>query len=162
MSESCRRERDVRRAAASGTWTDELRAHVASCADCDAAASVSPWLARFAAIPDREHILPDPSVVWLKAQLMRNTTAAERVLRPMNQLQMGAYLVVAACWAAVLTWKWEVIDKWVHRLTPGQFIGGASVDAATSASVSLTFILAIIVLSSLTIMLALHTILAEE
>jgi hypothetical protein len=154
----CRREADVRK----GNWSDELRAHAETCPDCAAAAAVGPWLTRFAALPDREHLLPDPSVVWLKAQLLRNTAAADRAMRPMTSIQLGAYLIVAACWAAVLTWKWDVLDRWLHRLTPGQFVLGASADAATSASLSITFLVALLVLSSLTIMLALHTILAEE
>jgi hypothetical protein len=153
----CRREADVRK----GEWSDELRAHVDTCPDCSAAAAVSPWMMRFAAMPDREHLLPDPQVVWLKAQLLRNVAAAERATRPMTTLQMSAYLVIAACWAAVLTWKWDVLSRWMHRLTPGQFVIGTSTDAAT-ASLSITFLVALVVLSSLTIMVALHTILAEE
>jgi len=152
----CRREPDVRK----GNWSDELRAHAQSCPDCAAAAAVAPWMAGFAAMPDREHMLPDPSVVWLKAQLLRDIATADRATRPMTSLQMSAYLIVAAAWAAVLTWKWNVIERWLHRLTPGQFVLGASTDAASSISV--TFLGALIVLSSLTIMLALHTILAEE
>jgi hypothetical protein len=112
-------------------------------------------------VPDREHILPDPSVVWLKAQLLRDIAVADRATRPMNSIQMSAYLIVAACWAAVLTWKWDVIERWLHRLTPGRFVLGASTDAAAS-SISVTFLGALIVLSSVTIMVALHTILAEE
>src|SRR5206468_6181820 len=122
MNDVCRREQDVRK----GNWSDELRAHAESCPDCAAAMSVSPWMARFAAMPDREHLLPDPSVVWLKAQLLRNTAAADRAMIPMTSLQMTAYLVVAACWAGVLTWKWSAIELWLHRLSPGQFVLGAS------------------------------------
>ena len=153
----CRHEADVRK----GEWSDALRAHADTCPDCAAAAAVAPWMAKFAAMPDREHLLPDPSVVWVKAQLLRNTAYAERATRPMTTLQMSAYLVIAACWAAVLTWKWDVLSRWLHRLTPGQFVLGATTDAA-SASFSIAFLVALLVLSSLTIMVALHTILAEE
>jgi hypothetical protein len=158
MSDVCRHERDVRK----GKMSDELRAHAASCPDCAAAALVAPWMLRFAAMPDREHILPDPQVVWLKAQLLRNTAAADRAMRPMTSLQIGAYLFVAACWAGVLTWKWDAIQNWIHRLSPGQFVLGASANASAAASISLTFMISMVLLASLTIMLALHTILAEE
>ena len=154
----CRREADVLK----GNWSDELRAHAASCPDCAAAAAVSPWMARFAELPDREHLLPDPSVVWLKAQLLRDIANADRATRPMTNLQMGAYLIVAACWAGVLTWKWDSISHWLHRLTPGQVVLGTSIDVAGSTSFSIMFVFAIVVLLSLTIMVALHTILAEE
>jgi hypothetical protein len=153
----CRRESEVRK----GEWSDELRAHAETCADCAAAMAVSPWMASFAAMPDREHILPDPSVVWIKAQLLRDIATADRATRPMTSIQTSAYLIVAACWAGVMTWKWDVITVWLHRLTPGRFVLGASTDAAAS-SMSMTFLMALVVLASLTIMLALHTILAEE
>jgi hypothetical protein len=159
MNDVCRREPDVRLAAESDGWTDELRAHAAGCPDCAAAAAVAPWMQRFAGMPDREHILPDPSVVWLKAQLLRNTAAAERVTRPITSLQIAAYLVVAACWAALLTWKWGAIVALVHRLTPsGMVLGGAS----GAASISMSLLAVVLVLSSLTLLVALHTILAEE
>ena len=132
------------------------------CADCAAEAAVAPWIARFAALPDREHPLPDPSVVWLKAQLLRDIATADRATRPMTSIQMASYLVVAACWAAVLTWKWEAINQWLHRLSPSKFVIGASTDVAASATISFTFVIALIVLASITIMVALHTILAEE
>ena len=127
-----------------------------------AEAAVSTWMSRFAAMPDREHLLPDPSVVWLKAQLLRDRAIADRATRPMNSIQLASYLVVAACWAAVLTWKWPVIDLWMHRLTPGRLVLGASADGAASASIPFAFVTALIVLASLTIAVALHTIMAEE
>ncbi len=117
-------------------------------------------MARFAAMPDREHRLPDPAVVFLKARLLQNTVVAERAMRPMTSLQVAAYLIVAAGWAALLTWKWNVIDSWLHRLTPGRMILGISAESASS--VSMTFFAALLVLSSVTIMVALHTILADE
>jgi hypothetical protein len=156
----CRREPDARQAALSDQWSEELRRHVASCAGCSAAASVAPWMERFAAMPDREHMLPDPSVVWLKAQLLRNTAAAERVTRPMTTLQIGAYLVVAGCWAALLTWKWDALQTLAHRLTPSRVI--LSTTAGASASMSMSMAFAVLALASVTVMVALHTILAEE
>jgi hypothetical protein len=116
-------------------------------------------MTRFAALPDREHRLPDPSVVFFKARLLQNTAAAERAMRPMTSLQVAAYLIVAAGWAALLTWKWNIIDAWLHHLSPGRMILGASVEAS---SLSITFFAALLILSSVTIMVALHTILADE
>ena len=72
----CRLEPDVIRAAASGEWTESLRAHAASCADCAAAAEVGPWMEEFARVDDREHILPDPAVLWLNKGYTANDAAA--------------------------------------------------------------------------------------
>lgn len=146
---SCRFERDV----LAGRWTDALRAHVATCDDCTMTMQVAPWMSDFARMPDREHMLPDPAVLFLKAQLMRGTVDAARLSRPLTVVQMLAYGLVAAAWAALLTWKWESIVNWLHP--------GLNTFAGTG-SVSLTFFAMVLVLGTATVMLAVHTILAEE
>ena len=161
MNAGCRFEPDVVRAASTGEWTASLRDHAASCADCTAAAEVGPWMEEFARVDDREHILPDPAVLWLKAKLMQSNAVMARASLPITRLQIGAYLAVAACWAALLTWKWSSIQAWVNSLSPGHMIM-ASAGAEAAASLSVSFFAAIIVLSSATVFVAMHTILAEE
>ena len=124
------------------------REPVASCEECTAAAFVDPWMKRFASLSDREHILPHPSIVWLKAQVMRNSAEVARASRPMTFVQWMAYLVVAAGWAALLTWKWEAVQALIKPF-----------DSPFSA---LTTFALLVVLSTFTVTLALHTILAEE
>jgi hypothetical protein len=158
MSEGCRFEADVLRAAQEDHWSETLRNHLAGCDQCVAAASVAPWMTRFARISDREHILPDPQIVWLKAQLLQGSADVARVSRPMNVLQMVAYLVVAGGWAALLTWKWEAIQTWMNGLTPT----GMVQNIATGRTLSMSFFALVIVLATMTVTLALHTILAEE
>jgi hypothetical protein len=152
---ACRREADVLRAARDDRWTDNLRSHLAECEDCAMTASVAPWMTSFARVGDREHLLPDPSIVWLKAKLLQGTAEANRATRPLTIAQMVSYVIVAGGWAAVLTWKWEAIAKWMTGLTPAGMITNA-------ASLSLSFFAVVFVLASMTVMLALHTILAEE
>ena len=156
---ACRLEPDVIRAAASGEWTASLRTHVASCADCAAAAEVGPWMEEFARLDNRERILPDPAVLWFKAKLMQSNSMMHRVALPITRLQIGAYLIVAACWAAMLTWKWPAIQNWVNSIKPSQMILASS---GAQASLSMSFFAAIIVLSSATVLLAMQTILAED
>ena len=156
----CRFEPDVIRAAASGEWTSSLRGHLDVCADCATAAEVGPWMEEFARVDDREHILPDPAVLWLKAKLMQSNATIQRAALPITRLQMGAYLAVAACWAALLTWKWTAIQVWVSSLAPSHALASLSSQAAASLSVGL--FAAVIALSSATVFVAMHTILAEE
>ena len=158
---ACRFEPDVLRAASSGDWSESLRAHVTTCADCAAAAEAGPWMESFARIDDREHILPDPAVLWLKAKLLQSNAVIERATLPITRLQIAAYLSVAACWAALLTWKWAAIQAWVNSLSPGHMIM-VSAGAQATASLSMSFFAGIVVLSSATVFLAMHTILAEE
>lgn len=158
MNEGCRYEPEVLRAAAEDRWTDSLRRHLTECDECVATASVAPWMARFAGISDREHILPDPSVVWLKAKLLQGTADVGRVSRPLDVVQMVAYLVVAGGWAGLLSWHWPTVEKWMHGFTPA----GLVTTAVRAESLSLSFLTMVLVLGSMTVMLALHTILAEE
>ena len=154
----CAHESNVLRAAAEDRWTEALRGHISECADCAAAAKAAPWMTRFARMSDREHILPDPSIVWLKAQLMRGTIDAARATRPITIFQLIAYCVVAGGWAGVLTWKWRAVQAWIGTFTPTGLVD----TAARADSLSLGFFTVVIILASTTVMLALHTMLAEE
>jgi hypothetical protein len=124
-------------------------------------AEVGIWMQQFAAIDDRQHALPDASVIWLKAQVLQSAKAVERASRPITTVQITAYVVVAASWAALLMWKWRAFQAWLNGFTPTHIILGAA-GARPAASLSLTLLAALIVLASVTVMLAMHTILAEE
>lgn len=157
MSESCRFESEVLHAVENDRWTDSLRNHLAGCDECGATAAVAPWMNRFAKISDREHILPDPSVVWLKAKLLQGTIEAKRASRPLDLIQLVAYIAVAGGWAALLTSRWGSIEAWMRSFTPAKIVTTAS-----APSLSMSFFAIVFVLASMTVMLALHTILAEE
>jgi hypothetical protein len=150
MNEVCRHEPNVRRAAAEDRWSEALRTHVQECPDCAAAAAVAPFMTNLTKIEERRHKLPDPTVVWVKAQLLGSVAVADRVTRPLNAFQMVAYIIVAGGWASLLVWKWTDLHTWVLRFAAGH------------ASVSLTATIAVALLASMTVMLALHTILVEE
>jgi len=158
MSEPCRHEPHILRAVVEDRWTDALREHVSRCADCAAAAAAAPFMKQLARVDERQQKLPDPAVVWLKAQLLRGGALAERAARPLTIVQITAYIVVAAGWAAVLTWKWADLQRIILSFTPTSIVQGI----AHSSALSVTFLLMVVVLASMTVMLALHTILAED
>jgi hypothetical protein len=158
MNEPCRYEREVLRAVEDGRLTAAQREHVAGCEECAAAMAVGPWIDRLAAIDARRSPLPDPAVVWLKAHLLRGNAAVDRAARPMRAVHVIAYALVAAGWAALLKWKWSLLQQWLLSVSPAR----ALANAAGGASLSMTFLLAVVSLATMTIVLALHTILAEE
>jgi hypothetical protein len=124
-------------------------------------AEVDAWMQQFAKIEDRRRPLPDASTLWVKAKLMQSTAALERASRPITRVQIAAYLVVAGSWAALMTWKWNALSAWLKSFSPARIVlAGAGAQAATS--LSLTFFMMLIALASVTVMLAFHTILAEE
>ena len=158
MNGSCRFESQVLHAAHEDQWTDALREHLAECEHCVATLSVAPWMTQFARISDREHMLPDPSIIWLKAKLLHGPADVNRVSRPMDAVQMIAYVVVAGGWAGVLLWRWSAVEAWLRGFTPGGLVERvASAESLSMSSFALVFVLA-----SMTLTLALHTILAEE
>jgi hypothetical protein len=160
MRTDCPFEPNVIDAVTNDAWTESLRGHVAMCESCSAAAAVAPWMASFSGINEREHILPDPAVLWLKARLLQSNAAVERASLPITRLQIAAYLIIAACWAALLTWKSAALQVWINHLSPGHLILSAGTNA--TASLSVTVLFAVIVLASATVGVAMHTILAEE
>jgi hypothetical protein len=124
-------------------------------------AEVDAWMQQFAKLDDRRGALPDAGTLWIKARLLQSTAAMERAARPITRIQIAAYALVAAGWAALVTWKWNALSAWLNSLKPARIILGAA-GAQAANSLSLTFLMAIIALASVTVMLAFHTILAEE
>ncbi|HEX9161050.1 MAG TPA: hypothetical protein VF980_05015 [Thermoanaerobaculia bacterium] len=158
MTGRCVQEPHVRRAAANNEWTPALCDHVATCADCAAAAAAAPFMHRLASIDERSQKLPDASVLWLKAHLFSGGAVTERASSPLNVVQMIAYVVVAAGWAGVLTWKWADLQRWILGFTPTRL----AQNVAQATPLSVAFLGTVAVLASLTVMVALHTILAED
>ena len=121
---------------------------------------IDAWMKEFAVV-DRTPNLPEPNSLWVKAKLLQSVVAAERAAGPITRAQIAAYVIVASGWAALVTWKWTVLQAWINSFTPTHIIMGAA-GAQTVQSLSVTFLMALIVLASVTVILAFHTILAEE
>ena len=158
MTHGCEQEPLVRRAAVEDRWTESLRRHVTSCDECSAAAAASAFMTQLSRVSARSRALPDPAVLWLKANLLRGSAAIDRATRPLNVVQMVAYIVVGGGWAALLTWRWNELLSWALRVTPRGMLESLAGTQSASASV----ILAIVVLGSMTLLVGLHSILAEE
>jgi hypothetical protein len=124
-------------------------------------AQIGAWMQQFAAIDNRKQGLPDPGALWVKAKLLQTQAAMDRAARPITRVQIAAYLIVAGGWAAMVTWKWSALSAWIDSITPQHIILGAA-GAQAATSLSMTFLMAVIALASVTVMLAFHTILAEE
>jgi hypothetical protein len=161
MTTECPFEPNVMDAVANDAWTESLRTHMASCDDCAAAAEVAPWMSRFSSLDEREHILPDPAVLWLKARILQTKASVERASLPITRLQIASYLIIAACWVALLTWKSSALQLWINHLSPSHMILGAA-GAERTGSLSGAVLLAVILLASATLGVAMHTILVEE
>src|SRR5688500_9725364 len=121
MSEkACPYESGVASAARSGKWTERLRSHLSECRDCDYLARVAMWMANLATQLGRNNeALPDPTYLWLKAQIERRAAEARAVSRRRVSIQalvslagglagsaavLAALPPVSSAASAALTW----------------------------------------------------------
>ncbi|HVR42041.1 MAG TPA: hypothetical protein VMS56_01245 [Thermoanaerobaculia bacterium] len=152
--EGCDLELDLIRAMKHGDLPDSLRDHARSCADCSEAAKVAVWMNRMASEAPRSPAPVDPSILRLKAELFGSRISDQKVLQPLHLLQRVGFGVIAFCWAALLTWKWDVIANFS--------LDRAVASAIEGASVSPSLLAAVFTLGCATVLLTVHTALAGE
>lgn len=112
---TCEREREVLAAMRAGGGDPSLREHAASCEACREACAVEEWMQRFAALQAEPPRLPDPGMLWWKAQLLRRWDAERRAASPLEtgqHVQVGVGL--AGC-AALVVWLWPRVSDWGAR-----------------------------------------------
>jgi hypothetical protein len=97
----CEFETLVVRAVRTGAWSDDLRAHFASCPICADAAVIAEALS---AEPSEATAVPAVGLVWWKAQLRRRLEMQERALRPLVWAERAA--IAAGIAGAVWTSAW--------------------------------------------------------
>jgi hypothetical protein len=116
-------------------------------------------LQKVAAEAPRRRGLPEARYLWLTAQLIPNRVVQDRALKPIGVLQVLAYIIVAGCWAVVLTWKWSNIKDWFHAPELGARLTEV---ASGSGSVPLSFLVIVGGLLCITSVVVMHSVLAEE
>ena len=107
---NCHQENAVLRSARTGQWNEPLKAHVAGCAHCREIADTTRWMLSMAELPEfaREGsaALPEPGLLWWKAQLAQKQRASERARRRLDWMEsaMPAAIVLAVAGAFALFW----------------------------------------------------------
>jgi hypothetical protein len=109
----CIKERLVLRAATSGSWDDELLAHLASCNTCRESLDVSQWMHALAEVPSADHPLPNAQYVWWKAQFLEKELAEERATRPLIIAQVISYAVITLGVIGLMLWKMPQLQGWL-------------------------------------------------
>ena len=143
----CQLEETVLAAVASGAprdeWAQQLRAHIDTCADCAALASVASLLRaeRDQAVAEADH-LPSSGQVWWRAQVRRRAEARQAAERPMLIVQAVSAACLLGALAAVLTWFWPSIRS------AGALIGGspATFGVLTWLAIGATLVVAPVIL----------------
>ncbi len=123
--EHCSFEGKIAAANRSGQWSDELLSHLSDCQICEEVALISSYLSESAAAPASAAIthLPDPALIWSRAQLAARREAIERAMRPILWVRrfafaLAAVVVVAAiisAWPRIAAFFAEFAETWTHQ-----------------------------------------------
>jgi len=122
---ACRLQPEIRQAATSSRWTNELRDHAATCAACREVAMVTAALSGDATMAPRRLA---PSILWAKARFLRRRRAETLASRILVAIQIGSGLVavVVLAYAATVLDGWSVFGSTLSRaLTPPVLLVGA-------------------------------------
>ena len=130
---SCSEEPDVLIAAASGrALSASLAAHLASCPSCREQAEAVAFVRGLAETPDAAHPLPDPAVIWWKAQLLRRWQAERAASAPIERMRWIELAAGLASLVVFLAWQWRGLVHLVSRAIPA----GVAASAAAPQSAS--------------------------
>jgi len=146
-NQSCAHEDAVAAAATSGVWTPELRAHRDGCMTCAELTLVVAALAADAEqLVDETVPLPDPGVIWFRAQLAEREHNYRRATRAIVWVQRAAVAVVAGVGLAFAPGLWTLIGKFLAGLN----LGSAAAELPRAAgSPTLVLVTSLLVLGGL-------------
>ena len=128
----CPREAEILLAVRTGAWTEEIRDHARGCPQCADALLVTTWLTEGGS--SAQEPLPDPDLIWWKAQILARHEAVKRATRPIALIQRASLVAGAAAAIAVLGWAWPLISNLPRLLASGlaqQPVGAIAVPMTT-------------------------------
>jgi len=109
----CGQETDVARAVRTGEWSAALQAHLLDCATCRSVQEAASWmrtLAPAAQAPSQgQDDLPDPQILWLRAQFSERQAAAERAQKMAQWVEVACVAAVCAGLGIWLASSWNEI-----------------------------------------------------
>lgn len=128
--EHCSFEEKIAAANRSGQWSDEILSHLSGCHICEEVALVASYLSGSAAGPASAAIthLPDPALIWSRAQLAARREAIERAMRPILWARRFAFALAAVALVVAIISVWpritaivaEFAETWTHHARTAQ------------------------------------------
>jgi predicted anti-sigma-YlaC factor YlaD len=159
-AQSCDQESRILRAVGSRRAPDpQVQAHLASCEACREAATVSQWMQTLADTTGEMPPLPDPALLWWKAQLLRRWEAERQVVKPIERMQRWEIIAGIIGVVAVVVWQWADISRAFSALNPGNL---TTWTATANASPYLPVALAGTVLLGVMVLAGVHRMLAQS
>jgi predicted anti-sigma-YlaC factor YlaD len=110
---SCSQESAVARGVRSGEWSEPLQAHLRECATCRGVQEAAQWMQALAQGTAREaqESLPDPQILWLRAQFSERQAAAERVHKVLQWVEIACVAAACAGVGIWLIWNWSAVGS---------------------------------------------------
>ena len=122
---ACSEQPDILTAAAEAREIPAaFAAHLASCPSCREQVDAVTFLRGLAAAPVASHPLPDPAVIWWKAQLLRRWQAERAASAPIERMRWIELAAGFASLAVFLAWQWQGLVNLVVARDSGRSRGG--------------------------------------
>ena len=115
----CPEEAGVLEAVRSREWDRTLESHLVDCATCRETARAAQWMHTFAESHEASRALPDPELVWLKAQLSRKQAEGDRAILRRQLRWASVQALFAAAGALGLYRNWNVIQSALNWVVSG-------------------------------------------
>ncbi len=116
---TCEQESRILRALASGRAVDpDVQAHLDACEVCREAAAVSRIMQDMAITTGETRPLPDPALLWWKAQLLRRWEAERHVAAPIERMHRVELLAGIVGLVLVVVWQWADLRRAFGALSP--------------------------------------------
>ena len=136
----CPEHDEILRAAAEGRdCPAALRAHLASCPSCRDQAEAAAFVRGLADVTEMHHHLPEPAVVWWKAQLARRWQAERAAAAPIERMRWVELAAGVMSLAAFLAWQWQGLVNLVSRAIPAGVAAAAAAPQAANPAALLLF-----------------------
>jgi len=174
MSRICNREPEMLEAAARGQARDDhqtrstnddgaVATHLASCASCRDAVAAVAWIRDMADTSvDAPYPLPDPGVIWWKAQLLRRWESERRAVAPIERMHWVEIAAGVASLSVFLAWQWSGLVGVLARLSPANLAAITSSSSAAATPSMLTLVAGVTVALGATIFVSLHRMLTND
>jgi len=120
-----------------------LAQHVSQCASCREALAVVGWMQQVAQEPVPAHTMPNPDVIWWKAQLLRRWEVERKVAAPIERMHKAEILTGAVGLVAFVVWQWSGLTRALSSVIPA-LAANWTVRAATGSQAAEPFSLGLI------------------
>jgi len=95
-----------------------LAQHLSTCASCREAIEVVRWMQHVAQEPVPAHTMPNPDLIWWKAQLLRRWELERKVAAPIERMHTAELAAGVVGLVAFVVWQWSGLTRAMSAVIP--------------------------------------------